>query len=185
MENYKELATRTECEYSDELLERAKKNVRVVHAVLGLAGELAELREAFISADRINILEELGDFYWYLAIIENTFDLTFEFDAENFLVEGFPDDLFADLEYHVCKLVDMAKRTIFYNKEQEDWDVVGQEVALSLGSLAHKFGSTVEDVKRANIEKLRARYGEKFSEERVLDRDLSNEVKVLEEHLSG
>lgn len=183
MENYRELATRTECEYSESLVERAKENVRLLHAVLGLGGEIAELREAIKNDDQLNVLEELGDCYWYLAIIENVLDLSFKFDPKMFLVDANEEDLVDDLEYHICKLIDMMKRTIYYNKSTDDWDCVGEEVALTLGSICYKYETAVYSVKNANIEKLKARHGDKFSEERVLDRDLENETNILRENL--
>lgn len=46
--------------------------------------------------------------------------------------------------------------------------------------LHREFGLTPSQVKRRNIEKLKARYPNRFEEEKALNRDLDNERKVLE-----
>ena len=185
MENYKELATRTECEYSDALLERAKENVRLLHAVLGLSGEISELRAAIAKDDKVNILEEIGDMYWYLAIIENMRNINFA-PGEN-VVEASAYDLVDDLEYFVGQLTDGLKKSIFYGKEFLDGDVImhADDVALSLCSLVNLYDGSVANVKETNINKLKARYGEKFSEDMAINRDLVKESSVLEENLNG
>lgn len=45
-------------------------------------------------------------------------------------------------------------------------------------------GASMETVLNANIEKLKARYGEKFTSEKAVKRDLVSEKQVLEETLS-
>lgn len=186
MEDYRELATRTECEYTEQLLERAKERVRLTHAAFGLGGEIAELRDAIVADDRTNILEELGDFYWYLAIIENVCETNFIFDDGN-IIEGTVVELVDDLEFQICKFIDSLKRAIFYGTElsTEDLLFLGEDISLSLGNLCVKFESTVDEVRTANINKLKARYGNKFSEDRAVNRDLENESNTLKENLNG
>lgn len=95
---------------------------RLLHAGIGLSTEAGEFLDALKKhifygkeLDRVNLAEELGDLFWYMAI-------------------------------------------------------VGDELGI-------KF----EDVMERNITKLKARYGEKFSEEKADKRDLENERKILEE----
>lgn len=66
--------------------EKGHNNVRLLHAILGLITETAELCEMFDEAIRTesnmdgqNLLEEVGDIFWYLALCArfqnfNTFD---------------------------------------------------------------------------------------------------------------
>ncbi|MFG1557358.1 nucleoside triphosphate pyrophosphohydrolase family protein [Halobacteriovorax sp. FRX-2] len=95
---------------------------RLLHAGIGLSTEAGEFLDALKKhifygkeLDRVNLAEELGDLFWYMAI-------------------------------------------------------VGDELGI-------KF----EDVMERNITKLKARYGEKFSEEKADKRDLDSERKILEE----
>lgn len=94
---------------------------RLLHAGIGISTEAGEFLDALKKhifygkeLDRVNLAEELGDLFWYMAI-------------------------------------------------------VGDELGI-------KF----EDVMDRNITKLKARYGEKFSEEKAENRDLDSERKILE-----
>ncbi|AYF44914.1 MULTISPECIES: nucleoside triphosphate pyrophosphohydrolase family protein [Halobacteriovorax] len=94
---------------------------RLLHAGIGISTEAGEFLDALKKhifygkeLDRVNLAEELGDLFWYMAI-------------------------------------------------------VGDELGI-------KF----EDVMERNITKLKARYGEKFSEEKADKRDLESERKILE-----
>lgn len=56
-----------------------------LHMALGAAGEVGELADAIKkeiiynkSADRENIVEELGDIQWYLSGIMSLYDITYE-----------------------------------------------------------------------------------------------------------
>ena len=85
------------------------------------------------------------------------------------------------------ELADMLKKHIFYNK---DLDLVNLEE--ELGDLCWYMSIIIfalrelnvdvtwEDIWHKNIEKLKARYGEKFTEERANNRDLETERNILE-----
>lgn len=51
------------------------------------------------------------------------------------------------------------------------------DCALALNALGSDFGSVME----RNIEKLKARYPDKFTEDKATNRDLDTERKILEE----
>lgn len=98
-----------------------KRYEDILHAVLGIYSEAGELLEHLwdvmggrCTVDFVNFNEELGDIYWYLALLHNTLG----------------------------------------TKPSESW------------------------IK--NIDKLKARYGDKFYAGRALYRDLKKERKVLE-----
>ena len=76
---YTEDVKRTECEYNKPL------NKRLAHAIFGLIDELGELtgplkKEAFYGkpADRTNVVEEIGDLMWFLAILLDERGITLE-----------------------------------------------------------------------------------------------------------
>jgi NTP pyrophosphatase (non-canonical NTP hydrolase) len=94
---------------------------RLLHAGFGLSTEAGEFLDALKKhifygkeLDRVNLREELGDLFWYMAIACDELDVPFE------------------------------------------------------------------ALMQRNIEKLKARYGEKFSEEKAEMRDLETEREILE-----
>ena len=122
-QDYVKNATRTESTDFDKIAERIseKGNIRLLHGAIGLATEAGEFLDALKKhvyygrkLDRVNLAEELGDLFWYCAIIADELDVPF------------------------------AK------------------------------------IMETNIEKLRARYGEKFSEEKAEKRNLEVEREILE-----
>ena len=116
-------AVKTESRDFDKIGERLVQveNQRLLHGGIGLATEAGEFLDALKKhvfygkdLDRVNLREEMGDIFWYCAIIADELDVDFK------------------------------------------------------------------DVMERNITKLRARYGEKFSEEKASERDLATERKILE-----
>ncbi len=104
---------------NDRLMNDGTK--RLLHAGIGLSTEAGEFLDALKKhifygkeLDRVNLKEEMGDLFWYLAIACDELDVEFE------------------------------------------------------------------SLMATNIAKLKARYGEKFSEQRAENRDLGTERTILE-----
>ena len=80
------------------------------------------------------------------------------------------------------KLLDFLKKKLYYNKTiNEDLFIQYSNEILSL-FVAYANIKTI-DIERGfqiNIDKLRARYGEKFSSERAINRNLEVERNILE-----
>ena len=76
---------------------------------------------------------------------------------------------------------DSLKKHIFYGKEidkvnlKEEMGDLCWYIAIALDEL----GLSFEEIMQTNIDKLKARYGEKFTEQAALNRNLDNENKVL------
>ncbi|KKN70626.1 hypothetical protein LCGC14_0428990 [marine sediment metagenome] len=78
---YQKLAGRTECNQRDARVRMdtfSLTSIRLNHAALGLTGEVGELCSAIEKwiyygqgLDRINLIEELGDCLWYIALTCN------------------------------------------------------------------------------------------------------------------
>jgi len=83
----------------------------------------------------------------------------------------------------VAELVDMVKKHLFYGREFDRTNVVEEsgDIFWYLAILFHTLGIDPVDVMERNIAKLKARYGDKFSEVNALDRDLDAERKTLTE----
>ena len=97
------------------------ENQRLLHAGIGLATEAGEFLDALKKhvfygkdLDKVNLREEMGDIFWYCAIIADQLDVDFS------------------------------------------------------------------EVMERNITKLKARYGEKFTEDKANTRDLETERQILE-----
>ena len=80
------------------------------------------------------------------------------------------------------EFLDAIKKHVFYGKEldrvnlQEELGDLFWYMAIACDELGIEF----EPIMDRNIEKLRARYGEKFSEDRAENRDLEKERQILE-----
>jgi NTP pyrophosphatase (non-canonical NTP hydrolase) len=65
--------------------ERLSQHQRLIHAGMGLCTEAAELVDALKKTvfygkplDKVNLKEEIGDIFWYCAIVADMCDFTFE-----------------------------------------------------------------------------------------------------------
>ena len=80
------------------------------------------------------------------------------------------------------ELLDMLKKHIFYGQPldyvnaKEELGDLNWYMALAMDAM----GTTFDEVQRLNIEKLKARYPEKFDEDKAINRDLDKERKILE-----
>ena len=80
-------ATQTESKDFSKVAERlkSKEMLRVLHAGLGVSTEAGELLDAIKKhvyygkkLDKVNIFEEMGDLFWYLAILSDELGFDFE-----------------------------------------------------------------------------------------------------------
>ena len=76
---------------------------------------------------------------------------------------------------------DSLKKHIFYGKEIDKVNLKEElgDLCWYISIALDELGLTYEEIMQTNIDKLRARYGEKFTENAAINRDLDNEVKVL------
>jgi NTP pyrophosphatase (non-canonical NTP hydrolase) len=86
------------------------------------------------------------------------------------------------LSTEAAEFTDMMKKAIFYGKPVDEVNLK-EEVAdlcwycaIALDAL----GSSFEEVMATNIAKLKARYGDKFTEAAAIERDLDKEREILE-----
>jgi NTP pyrophosphatase (non-canonical NTP hydrolase) len=80
------------------------------------------------------------------------------------------------------ELLDAFKKHIYYKKELDVVNI-GEEIAdiqWYLFNLCRLLDLDMEQLLEANIAKLKARYGEKFSTEKAINRDLDTERNILE-----
>jgi NTP pyrophosphatase (non-canonical NTP hydrolase) len=80
------------------------------------------------------------------------------------------------------EIQDQIKKHIFYGKQIDKTNLVEEvgDLMWYVGVMCSELGVDLEDVMEKNIAKLRARYGEKFTEAAALNRNLEAERKILE-----
>jgi len=86
------------------------------------------------------------------------------------------------LATEAAEILDMVKKHVYYGKEL---DLVNLKEELGDSNwyqsiLVDLLDLSWEDIWETNIEKLQKRYGNKFSKEKALNRDLEKERKILE-----
>jgi hypothetical protein len=83
---------------------------------------------------------------------------------------------------NTCKLLDMMKKKIYYNKPIDEnlFKTITHVVMLDLSDYMNVYDINIQNSFDINIAKLKARYGEKFSSERAINRDLETERNILE-----
>ncbi|MDC7250656.1 MAG: hypothetical protein PQJ49_12130 [Sphaerochaetaceae bacterium] len=168
VENYQELAKRT-------MASKGSKAADGAHMALGFTTEIGEMNIGILQEDLVNIREEHGDTNWYIANACNIYGLNFT--SLYRLAVSTPPRLFL-----LHDLVDLHKREFAYGKEMDINELKEQLITLiqKLLVTSSTYGFSYEESLQLNIDKLAARYGDKFSEFRALNRDLNKEQKILE-----
>ena len=170
----KTLSTQFHCEEREQ---------RLLHAVIGVLTEVEELLDNHIGdeQDITNMLEEAGDITWYLAIIGREIDL----DYPQLVVKEKNDNpmkLVLKIVKNTCKLLDMMKKKLYYNKPIDEnlFKTITTLVMLDVSDYMNTYDIDIEKSFDVNIDKLKARYGDKFSSEKAINRDLETERNILE-----
>jgi hypothetical protein len=156
-----------------------------LHCVIGIMTEVQEMIEGLIVGDVINMKEEIGDMLWYIANYDNMIDFyggeELEFFDKQVLEKTHVMDI-TPLKNPAELLLDMWKKKVFYNTDKYD-----NMIANTMANLKHevvKFCQKnewdINAIMHTNIEKLQARYPEKFTTDKADNRDLKTERKILE-----
>lgn len=141
---------------------------KLTHGICGLLSEVHEIANAFkkaVSANTLNerfdadkhYLSEIGDALWFIAEIAT---------VENIRV---PEDCIvtSSTTQYIAKYATIVQKRM-QGKTYSEYDVV-HAVGCILGCLRNEaavLGTTLSDLYEQNLEKLRKRYPEGFSEER-------------------
>lgn len=156
----------------DFKLNRDKLNLS--HMVMGLCSETSELESAIEENDIVNIGEELADKMWYLANYCNFRNITIKKPID-FIIT-------ASLVWYESELTDLVKKYVAYNKEiflpTEQYLVFG--ILSNIMKICKDYNIDFYKILQNNIDKLRVRYPDKFSNENAINRNLDAERKELE-----
>lgn len=163
--------------------EEAGLKLNLAHMVMGLGSELGELvncigTELKRKIDLVNLSEEIGDMYWYIANYCNLRNIS---PPENKTVDHLPDFMAMELLIvSVADLTDLVKKYVAYGKEiqrAQEMEAI-YDVYSALNLLASVYNLNTDEVRQKNITKLRVRYPEKFTQEAAINRDLEKNVKL-------
>jgi hypothetical protein len=152
---------------------------QVIHALLGVVDETMELLEA---TDGVNMMEELGDFRWFVALYQHATGLKVE-------IANARGDI-GRIDEWTHRLLAIAKRMFAYgepaSKHAPDINFLMGGLAQTLNLLVQNhYGKNAIEVADATvINKLRARFPSKFTESHASNRDLAYEREVLEKSVS-
>ncbi len=176
---------------------------RVNHALTGIATEIGELVEAVVinkTTDKVNLHEEIGDVWWYLAILAHQLDVikpishvcdTFLAADEYTIAPDHPafslPGALLCMSYDLGNAFDVVKRRIYYNATdtapKSSWSLVSASaiaMATRLLDITSHAKANLRKIWATNIDKLATRYPDKFSEHDALHRDENAERGVLE-----
>lgn len=77
---------------------------------------------------------------------------------------------------------DMLKKHIFYGKPVDRPNLIEElgDIMWYIAIASDELGVSLEDIMQKNSDKLKARYGDKFTEDKASNRDLDKERAILE-----
>lgn len=156
------------------LLGDLSRKLNLSHMVEGMGSELSELDDAQATGDRVNIAEEMADIMWYVAgyCTWRNYDLM--------IVCSLNNKAYKSLSWYVHELTDLVKKFVAYNKiidPTKEMAYIGAIVFWCQEVLGEQgFNVAIKN----NIDKLRVRYPEKFSDEAAVNRNLDAERRELE-----
>lgn len=175
-------------EYQDQAkrtcVDLGSLQLNLSHMILGIISENEEFLNAMVKNDMVNAREEQVDQMWYIAnyCTYRGYDLqevvgdpnTLSFELEGFELEVSTWDIFTS------KIADYVKKFIAYGKEI-NVEIEKKAIEAIVWSLTiEDTGLSFEVDLQKNIDKLKARFPEKFNTKDALNRDLNKERKILE-----
>lgn len=168
------------------------RTIRLLHGAIGLASELSEIREMAQGGDIdvVNLKEEMGDLFWYMGVMVDELksdpDMIF---AESIKLEDvYEHDIVPELHIAIDemtiaigKAIDILKKNVMYGKDLNVKEIENQLMELD-SWICHAlalYNILPGEARSTNIEKLRLRYGQKFTEAAANERNLEAERKIL------
>lgn len=183
----------------------------LLHACAGMVTEAGELIDPFKRAmfykkelDIVNVIEEIGDGLWYIAVACRVFNLNLDLNQKNndyyknnkikqIQTEEGLMEFMLEFNNYVNKL---SMKILSYSefKENLKFDVANFidvifdvanfiDVIQEMNLIAEMFNFNLELVMDVNINKLKKRFPNKFNCEDAITRDLKAERELLETEL--
>jgi NTP pyrophosphatase (non-canonical NTP hydrolase) len=160
---------------------------KILHAIIGSLTEVEEILDNY-SEDKLltevdkqgSIGEEVADVAWYISILFrelNIKDVSTEFDMSEK-----PFSILMSFLKTSLKFLDLLKKKIYYNKDIDTSLMIdlSKKMYQLILNYCKVYNVDFESILEKNIAKLKARYGDKFSSEKAINRDLEMEKIILE-----
>lgn len=157
---------------------------QVENLLHGVIGVLTELEELLSWNDEVNKKEEVADVFWYIALLDRELNIGLEitkFEKEFTQIKN--QALIVQALKQSCTLLDYLKKKIYYNKDISinDFSKMTENLFGTMCVFCHHNDINIQNILDTNIEKLKARYGEKFSSDKAINRNLDKERLILEQ----
>lgn len=155
-----------------------------LHMTVGMMTECVELAQAIHvenedNIDWVNIEEEVGDLFWYVSNYSNLHNITPEICHLN--VNTDTSD-FVNIILYAGYLLDIDKKWFAYGKEP-DKTIINNDIDALYTLIVFwctEYDIDIQNSMDINIQKLKARYPDKFDTEKAINRDLETERNILE-----
>ena len=165
----------------------------IAHCVVGIAGEVGEILRAELTSNLNNEIEEIGDTLWYCAVLSRYLEITSglrfsEVVKTATMLDHYPIPNALNMDVLVLssgEMLDALKRHLFYKKPLNDQALYEQLIRVVyclMKRAKYRHQTDLLKVGTYNITKLALRFGDKYSEFKVTERDLKAEEAVF---LSG
>lgn len=161
---------------------------KILHAIIGCLTEVEEILENYEDHKLItdinkqgSIAEESADIFWYLSILFRELNIeNYDYNLEN--KSDNPFNTLLSFTKVSLRFLDLLKKKIYYNKEIDK--EVMKELSIKMHALltyyCEQYNTDIDMILEKNINKLKARYGDKFTSEKAINRDLNVEKEILE-----
>jgi len=157
---------------------------QVENLLHGVSGVITELEELLGWNDEVNKKEEVADVFWYIALLDRELNLNLEIPTYTKEFTQLKNDALIISSFKISSLLlDSLKKKLFYNKNIS-FDLFSTQCKSLFDNMCvfcEVNGIDVNSILHTNIEKLKARYGDKFSSHRAINRDLEKERTILEQ----
>ncbi len=178
---YQRLAKRTSSKIDPHNGEEFNYHYMLLHAAIGLVTESAELLDAYkkhmfygSKLDMVNVKEEIGDCFWYVALACETLDRDIkEYELDSLISDDYLARVLAVEAGDFLRDVDTFQESVLLLRRLK-------RIVAMLVSFCMVLRIDYHDVLAANINKLMVRYPSKFTQEAAENRRLDVERKVLE-----
>jgi hypothetical protein len=157
---------------------------QVENLLHGVSGVITELEELLGWNDEVNKKEEVADVFWYIALLDRELDLNLEIPTYNIEFTQIGNDALIIQSFKTSSLLlDFLKKKLFYNKSIDIvlFSNLTKDLFKSMCVFCNVNDIDVKSILDTNIEKLKARYGDKFSSDRAINRNLEKERMILEQ----
>lgn len=165
---------------------------KILHAVVGSLTEVEEILDNYSDGVLMNdlnkqgsVAEESADIFWYLSILFRELNID-NVNSDRNLLENIdiskPFNTLISFTKISLKFLDLLKKKIYYNKDIDRNEMIdlSSKMYLILSAYCNHYNTNIGNILDKNIAKLKSRYGEKFSSERAINRDLETERNILE-----